>query len=192
MSPSFPDLPEIETPRLLLRKLSVADANDLLGYAADPQVSRFTSWDQYASIADAHRFIHWAMDRYQRKLEAPWGIELKSEEKLIGTLGFSDFVAQNERAEVNYAISAKYWGQGLTPEALEHAIAFGFTTLQLHRIEARCMPENVASARVMEKVGMKYEGTMRHALRAKNAWHDLLLYAILRNEWPLPSQAAET
>ncbi len=184
MSPPFPDLPEIKTPRLLLRKLTLADAADLLAYASDPQVSRYTSWDQHASIADAHRFINWALERYQRKQEAPWGIELKSDEKLIGTIGFTDYVPHNERAEVNYAIAAKYWGQGLTPEALEHTLAFGFTALQLHRIEARCMPENTSSARVMEKVGMKYEGTMRHALRAKNAWHDLQLYAILRTEWP--------
>jgi [ribosomal protein S5]-alanine N-acetyltransferase len=178
----FAEFPDLETPRLTLRRLRPQDAADLLEYASDPRVTRYTSWDRYESLADAQRFIHWAMDRYQRKSEAPWGIELKAEGKLIGSIGFTDYVALHRRAEINYALSAKYWGQGLTPEALERAIAHGFGPLRLHRIEARCIPENVASARVMEKVGMKYEGLLRQALCAKGKFHDMQVYAIVRDD----------
>lgn len=179
----FDDLPDLETPRLLLRKVRLADAADILDYASDPAVAQYTSWDHYSSLADAYRFIHWALDRYQRKSEAPWGIVLKDEDKLIGTIGFTDHAPLHRRAEVNYALSAKYWRQGLTPEALHRILDHGFNTLRLNRIESRCIPDNVASARVMEKVGMKYEGLLRGALHAKGTFHDLQIYAALREEW---------
>lgn len=179
----FADLPLLETQRLILRKLRPADAADIHDYASDPQVSRFTTWDQHTSLADAHRFINFCLDRYQRREQAPWGVVLKAEDKLIGTLGFTDYAPLHHKAEVNYALSAKYWGQGLTPEALEAALTYGFGPLHLNRIEARCIPENVASARVMEKVGMKREGTLRQALYSKGTFHDLHIFAILRDEW---------
>lgn len=183
MPNSFDDLPDLETPRLLLRKIRLGDAADILEYASDPNVAKFTSWDHYASLADAYRFVHWAMGRYQRRAEAPWGIVLKGEDKLIGTIGFTDHAPLHRRAEVSYAISAKYWRQGLTPEALDRTVRYGFEALRLNRIEARCIPENVASARVMEKVGMVYEGTLRRAMLAKGQYHDLQVFAVLRDEW---------
>lgn len=183
MPDALSHLPALETPRLLLRRLRLTDATDLWEYASDPRVSRYTSWDQYSSIGDGQRFIHWALDRYQRGSLAPWGIEFKPEQKLIGTIGFTDYSPTNRRAEVNYALAAKYWGRGLTPEALEEAIAFGFGVARLNRIEARCIPENVASARVMEKVGMRLEGTLRQALHTKGQFYDLQVYAILRQDW---------
>jgi len=176
------ELPDLDTPRLLMRKVTPHDVADLLEYASDPQVTRYTSWDHYSSMNDAHRFIYWALDRYQRKSEAPWGIVHKQDKKLIGTLGYSNWSVRNRCADISYALSAKYWGQGLTPEALERAIAYGFEKMSLNRIEAHCMPDNVASARVMEKVGMKFEGTLRQRLLAKKKFHDLQMYSVLRGE----------
>ena len=80
-------------------------------------------------------------------------------------------------------LSREYWGRGLMPEALRAMIAFGFERMGLNRIEARCIAENAASARVMEKVGMTYEGTLRQREFIKGAYRDMKLYAILKSEY---------
>ena len=107
----------------------------------------------------------------------------KADNKLIGTYGFLNWFPKHARAELAYALARKYWGRNYTTEAARGVVDFGFRIMQLHRIEARCRIENVASARVMEKLGMKFEGVLRGYLFIKGAHHDFKLYSILRREW---------
>ena len=86
------------------------------------------------------------------------------------------------RASLGYAIAREYWGRGLTTEAVRAAIAFGFDHLSLNRIEARCIAENTASERVMQKAGLSYEGTLRDYVFRKGAYRDYKVYSILRRE----------
>jgi ribosomal-protein-alanine N-acetyltransferase len=90
---------------------------------------------------------------------------------------------QHARAELGYAIGRAWWGQGLMTEAVVEAIRYGFEELGLNRIEARCLTYNIGSARVMEKAGMTYEGTIREQVFYKGSFDDLKLYSILRREW---------
>ena len=87
------------------------------------------------------------------------------------------------RAEIGYALARKYWGQGLMTEAVRAMLDYGFNLLRLNRIEARCDVENIASWRVMEKAGMKFEGVLRQNIFLHGRPRDARMYGILREEW---------
>jgi ribosomal-protein-alanine N-acetyltransferase len=93
-----------------------------------------------------------------------------------------NYAPEHARAELGYVLSREHRGKGLMPEAVRAVIRFGFGRMELNRIQARCVAENTASARVMEKVGMTYEGTLRESEYIKGAFWDIKIYSILRRE----------
>ncbi len=179
----FGDLPTLETGRLWLRKMNQGDAQDLFDYASDAEVAKYTTWSTHQSLQDSQDFLRAVTEQYAMQTIASWGIVHKGDSKLIGTCGFISWSPHHARAEVAYALSRKYWGQGLMPEAVQAVIAFGFRTMQLNRVQAICEIENVASARVMEKVGMTFEGRLREYMFFKEHYRNLKMYSILREEW---------
>lgn len=179
----FSHLPVLETDRLLLRNLSLDDVEDIFEYASDPEVSRYNSWSVHKSIEDSKWFLNEVIEEYKNHELASWGIVHKEALKVIGTCGFANWIPDQRRAEIGYALSRKYWGKGYMPEAVRSVIAFGFRMMKLNRIEGRSIILNPASARVMEKVGMKSEGVLRQHLFAKGSFHDVKMYSILREEW---------
>ncbi|MBD3106790.1 GNAT family N-acetyltransferase [Bacillus sp. AGMB 02131] len=184
----YGNLPIIETERLLLRKITFDDANDLFEYTSDQMVSEFVTWDHHETILDTKGFIHFVNQQYALKKVAPWGIEYKENNKMIGTIDFVSWQPKHHNAEIGYAVAQPYWGQGITTEAAKALINFGFTKMDLVRIQARCMIGNIGSQRVMEKCGMTFEGIIRKGIFAKGKHHDLKLYSILREEFELHTQ----
>ena len=178
----FTNLPTIETNRLILRKLTLADAEDMFEYASDPEVPKYSAWSVHKSIDDTKNFLEIIMEEYNNHAVSSWGIIHKADQKLIGTCGFSKWIIDDDRAEIGYALSRKYWRQGYMTEAVRTVIDFGFGTMLLNRIEARCKTQNIASAKVMEKVGMKFEGILRQQMFYKGKYHDMKMYSILSNE----------
>lgn len=179
----FSSLPSIETERLLLRKMNIDDVEDLFEYASDPKVAENVLWDQHQSIEDSKRYLSYMMKKYKKCDVSEWGIIHKQDNKFIGTCGFGWWNNFHCRAEIGYALSKKYWNRGLMTEAVREVVAFGFEKMKLNRVEARCMLENIASEKVMQKVGMKFEGIMRKQAFARGAFHDLKMYAILKKEY---------
>jgi len=179
----FANLPDLDTPRLRLRKITMQDAPHLFEYAGDPEVSRYTTWYPHQSVADTRQFITTILNRYKAHQVAAWGVEHVQDGKLPGTCGFVHWVAPHRRAEIGYALSRRYWNQGYTTEAVCATLTFGFGPMQLNRIEARCNVLNIASARVMEKAGMTFEGVLRQQMLVKGHYDDLKMYSILRDEF---------
>lgn len=179
----FKDLPDLHTPRLLLRKMSVEDAPDLFEYASDPLVTRFTSWETHTSIDDSRRFLQDVVDAYAGGDVRGWAVVCKADNRMIGTAGFLFWDQLANRSEIGYAMSREYWGRGLMPEAVSGILAFGFEQMNLNRIEARCDARNAGSARVLLKCGFQHEGTLREQFVRHGELCDMLLFAILRREW---------
>ncbi|MCM3360089.1 GNAT family protein [Psychrobacillus sp. MER TA 171] len=179
----YGDLPQLETERLILRKITLGDAEDMYTYGSNPEVSKYVTWDQHNTIEDTKEFIHFILKQYEKKDIAPWGIEYKETGQFIGTIDFVQWQIKHDSAEIGYVLSPDYWGQGLTTEAAEALIHFGFNHMDLIRIQARCFVENVGSSRVMEKVGMSYEGTMRKGMKVKGKHVDLKIYSILKEDF---------
>jgi ribosomal-protein-alanine N-acetyltransferase len=170
----------LHTKRLTLRQLTPADAAAIFAYAQDPDVSKYTYWTPHRSIADSQEFLASVSDQYERDRLLHWGIVLHGEEKVIGTCGFVNWYPAHARAEIGYALAQPHWGKGYMTEVVKAAIAFGFHVMMLNRIEALCMPENLASAKVLAKAGMQLEGILREYAFVKGAYLDLMLYAILK------------
>jgi ribosomal-protein-alanine N-acetyltransferase len=180
----FSNLPELETERLLLRKMRLDDAEALFAYASDPEVTRYVPWDTHRSMEDSESFLGFATEGYERGDFGGWGVVLKDDGVFIGTCGIDvGYAPEHARAELGYVLSRKHWGKGLMPEAVRAVIRFSFGRMGLNRVEARCIAENTASARVMEKAGMTYEGTLREREFIKGAYRDMKLYSILRREY---------
>jgi ribosomal-protein-alanine N-acetyltransferase len=177
----FGDSPILETDRLLLRRLEAHDLEDVFEYASDPEVAKHTSWLAHASIEDTRQFLNHVLELYRNGKVAPWGVVYEG--KVVGTCGFLDWDLDSSRAEIGYALSSTYWGRGLMTEAVGEVISFGFRTMRLNRIQGRCEVENMASVRVMEKVGMKQEGVLREHEYSEGRHVDIVLYSILRREW---------
>jgi len=163
----YPELPTINTERLLLRLLRLEDASDVFEYASDPEVTRYTLWDTHESLRDTEDFIEWLAGNF-----ACWALEHKADAKVIGTCFLHTFDFKNRQAEIAFNVARQYWNQGYATEAAREVVAFGLAHWELDRIIGTCMLPNIGSARVLEKIGMTYQGNV-HKYN-----HEMRLYAI--------------
>lgn len=178
------NLPVIETDRLILRKFTIFDAQDMFDYASNKNVSKYVTWPVHQSIDNAKGFIDEIVNNYRKgDFPAPWAIVYKSNNKVIGTVDFVNYNDENKCAEIGYAISEDYWKKGITSEAAKAIMKVGFEQLNLNRIEALCHVDNIGSARVMQKLGMKLEGTLRQKMFVKGEYWDIHIYSILKDEY---------
>ena len=176
-------MPEIETERLLLRRLRADDAEDMFEYASDPEVTHYLTWFPHPDSRYTRDYLEYLGTRYRVGDFFDWAITLKESGKMIGTCGFTSFDYTNDSAEMGYVLNPKYRGQGIVPEALRAVLDFGFDNLALHRAEAKFIEGNEASRRVMEKVGMKFEGIKRGGMLIKGEYRDIGICAVLRDEF---------
>jgi ribosomal-protein-alanine N-acetyltransferase len=174
--------PDLETKRLLLRKMTLADAEDLLTFASSPDIAEMNTWERITSLEDAKAFIQ-HMDDYANNILVPWGIEYKSEKRLIGICGLVERYGEENLADMLGVLSKAYWGKGIMTEAMQEVFTFAFNLLKLHRIEGKCFAGNTGAEKVMQKLGMSLEGVLRQRMYWKGTYHDLKLYGILRREW---------
>ena len=145
---------------------------------------RSVLFETHRSVEDSESFLRLALEGYEREDFGGWGVVLKDSGAFVGTCGMdAGYAPEHARAELGYVLSREHWGRGLMPEAVRAVIRFGFGRMGLNRVQARCIAENAASARVMEKAGMTYEGTLRESEFIKGAYRDMKLYSILRREY---------
>jgi [ribosomal protein S5]-alanine N-acetyltransferase len=183
MSKIFGDLPTIETDRLILRKITLADVEEMYSYGSNEEVSKYVTWETHKTLSDTKQFVEFVLGQYENGKVAPWGIQYKENGKFIGTIDFVSWNIPHQFAEIGYVLSQDYWGKGIGTEAANELISFGFQYMDLVRIQARCFVENIGSERVMEKVGMSFEGIIRKGMLVKGKHWDLKMYSILKEEY---------
>ncbi|WP_077324663.1 GNAT family N-acetyltransferase [Virgibacillus siamensis] len=176
-------VPKLETERLLLRKISLDDIAEMNEYGSSDNVSRYVSWPAHQSTDDTKKFADIVLAGYESGEPPFWGIVLKENNKLIGTINFVSWMPKHKTGELGYVLSERYWGRELMSEAVDRVLDFGFREMALVRIQARCFTENLGSEKVMKKVGMTYEGTLRKAMFAKGRHWNLMMYSILDEEY---------
>ena len=179
----FAHMPELATPRLTLRRMRVTDDADMYDYACRPEVTRYLLWSPHPDRVYTREYLKYIATRYAAGAFYDWALVSKRSGRMIGTCGFTAIDAQNECAEIGYVLSPDAWGQGLAVEAVEAVLAFGFERLLLQRIEARFIRGNDASLRVMQKVGMTFEGYHRQSMLIKGVRRDIGYSAILADEY---------
>jgi ribosomal-protein-alanine N-acetyltransferase len=179
----FSHMPDLETERLYLRPMRVSDAPDMYDYARREEVTRYLLWRPHADVHYTRSYLEYLAGRYRTGTCYEWAVISKADNKMIGTCGFSSIDTANNTAELGYVLHPDYWGCGIAAEAARRTLHFGFQVLGLHRTEARYMVENEASRRVMEKLGMRFEGVRREAMLIKGAYRDIGICAVLATEF---------
>ena len=130
----------------------------------------------------AEEWIGTHQESFERGEQATFAIVLREGDTLIGAIGLS-IKAQYEQAELGYWVGKPYWGQGYCTEAARAVLDYAFTVLNLNRIHAHHLARNPASGRVMQKIGMTYEGHLRQHVKKWGAFEDIKMYGILRSEF---------
>ena len=175
---------QLNTQRLCLREFVPGDWRDVLAYQRDPRYLRYYPWDD-RSEADARDFVGMFLrqQREQPRRRFQLAIIRRSDARLIGNCGIRRKPDNDWDADIGYELAPDCWGQGFATEAARAMVDFGFRELGLHRISSWCIAGNTASARVLERLGFRQEGRLRHKEYFKGQWWDTLLYASLVNEW---------
>ena len=173
----------IETKRLILRKYKDEDAQYLYkNWASDDEVTKYLMWQTHKDINVSKEWIEYLKSNYDRKDFYEWTIVLKDIDQPIGSISVVDKKENINAVHIGYCIGRKWWHQGITSEALSAVIDFFFDKVGADRVESRHDPRNVNSGKVMQKCGMKYEGTMRSADINNQGVCDCAYYAILKSD----------
>jgi aminoglycoside 6'-N-acetyltransferase len=181
----------LETERLILRSFRAADADTFAAYRSDPLVAQYQGWEAPYALDTARLFCA-EMSRQPVGIPGEWcqrALELKAGGEMIGDVAFCVLKEDDRQAEIGFTLSRRYQGQGYATEALRRLLAYLFDELQLHRVRANCDPQNTASSRLLERLGLRLEGHMRQSLWFKGRWADEYWYAILREEWQAGNSA---
>ena len=175
-------IPTLETPRLILRRITMRDANDIFAYSSDVQVAQHVLWSAQRNIGEAREYCRYMIRRYRADEPSSWGIVEKRTQQMVGTIGYMAYSEENETVEIGYSLARWLWNGGYMTEALARVIDHTFETMRINRIEAQHELTNPASGRVMEKCGMHREGVLRQRLYNKGKFVDVALYSILRGD----------
>jgi [ribosomal protein S5]-alanine N-acetyltransferase len=176
-------LPTLETPRLRLRWMTEADVPALFELFSNREVTRYWSWSAYTEVAQAEKLLRNIHACFAERSLFQWGIARREDDKVVGTCTLSELSRPHRRAGLGYALNRACWGQGYGREAVGRVVEFGFTVLELHRLEADVDPRNVSSIKVLEGLGFQHEGLQRERYIIDGEVQDGVLYGLLRREW---------
>lgn len=171
------------TERLLLRPLRADDAAALFGIFSDPQVTRYLSRPAWPAITVAQERIARDIAAMSAGDYVCFGMERRSDGRLLGECSLFNLNQQCRRAEVGYTMAFDAWGQGCMNEALRCLLDFGFSQLALNRVEADIDPRNLASAKSLERLGFVKEGHLRQRWIVAGEVSDSGLYGLLASDW---------
>lgn len=178
----------LETERLLLRRFVLEDREAFYRHCiSDYEVWRWTNYPRVDSLGEmqskAGLFTPNWLDAYRQPNRYSWAITLKGEGEAIGRMFGMHPDDRTEDVELAYELSREFWGRGLMTEAVRAALGFFFGQVGFYRVHCYHASENPASGRVMQKCGMRWEGTMKEACVCNGGRYDQANYAMLCGEW---------
>lgn len=173
----------LKTPRLALCFMEEAHLDGLYRIFSHPEVMRYWAWPAWERPEQAIEMLAGVQEGYRSGEALRLAVELRAERTLIGTVSLFHFHTPSRRAELGYALGRPYWGAGYMHEALQALLQYAFESLELNRLEADIDPLNLASARVLERLGFQLEGRLRERWIVNGETSDTWLYGLLRREW---------
>jgi RimJ/RimL family protein N-acetyltransferase len=173
----------LATPRLRLRWMAEDDAAAQYAIFSDPEVVRYWSSAPWTSLAQSEETIDRALAGYRDGSSLRFAVELPERPGLIGCVTLHKLDEQSRRCEIGYALARSHWGQGYATEAVRAALAYGFDTLALNRVEADIDPRNLPSARTLARLGFRKEGFMPERWIVGGEPADTDFYGLLKRYW---------
>ncbi len=173
----------LTTERLALRFVTPRDAQAQFDIFSDPQVMRYWSTGPWSTLVQADEAIAAALAGYASGDNVYLAIDLSETGQMIGMIKLYAFHHANRRCDLGYALGAAHWGHGYLGEAMRAALDYGFSALNLHRIEADIDPRNTASAKLLERMGFQKEGYMRERWIVNGEICDTAFYGLLQRDW---------
>ena len=172
----------IKTERLILREVVKEDVNDIFEIFSDEDIAEYDWFVSIKDIDTAFKFIQHYKEEFDDKEEITWGIALKETNRLIGICCLGDFELDSRRAEIGYDIKKTEWNKGYATESVKAITEYGFTKLNLNRIEAFITPGNDASVKVLKNLGYTQEGIVRERDWIKGKLEDGIIMAMLKRD----------
>lgn len=174
---------QLTTPRLQLREFEEADWEAVLAYQSDPRYLRYYPWTERTE-PDVRQFVdEFVQDRYvalRRRFQL--AVTLRESGTLIGNCGIRITDPEQREGSLGYELDPRCWGNGYATEAARQMVRFAFTELRLQRVWATCVAENLASARVLERLGMRLDETFQMKEYFKGRWWEQRRIAILEHK----------
>jgi [ribosomal protein S5]-alanine N-acetyltransferase len=176
--------PTLETERLRLRPLRPEDAPAIARLAGKREIADTTiSIPHPYSEEQAWEWIAGNVGMFAKGKFFVFGMQLKRERTLVGTIGLREIDSEHSQAELGFWVAVECWGQGYATEAARAVVNYGFEQLGLNRIYAHHMVRNPASGSVLVRIGMRREGLLRQRVRKWGVFEDVVALAVLRSEW---------
>lgn len=185
--------PTLHTARLRLRPFADADADDLFALHTNAQVMRYWDGPRWGERGRAQRFITACREMAEGGIGARLAVERLSDMAFIGWCSLNRWNPDYRSASLGYCFDRAAWGHGYATEASWKLLGWAFDTLDLNRVQAETDTRNVASARVLEKLGFVREGTLREDCIVDGDVSDSWVYGLLRRDWrpspqPVPAR----
>lgn len=180
LSPNFTPFPRIETGRLQLRQLTLADAPAVQRLRSNAHVMQYINRPLTATLADAEQWIEVIQEALGKHEGITWCICLKeAPAEHVGSIGLWRIEKENYRAEIGYMLEPRLQGKGIMYEAIQKVLDYGFGEMKLHSVEARIDPRNAASAALLKKTGFVQEALFKENYYLRGQFTDTAVYSIL-------------
>ena len=179
---NFNPFHNLETERLILRRVDNNDYKEVLALRSNPETMKYIPRPLLKNNEDALAHIVMIESKIENNEGINWAITIKGNPQLIGVIGHYRIQPENYRAEIGYMILPEFNGQGIVTEAVKEAVKYGFDIMKLHSIEAVIDPENLASAKVLEKNGFVKEAHLKENEFHEGRFYDSVIYSILNKK----------
>jgi [ribosomal protein S5]-alanine N-acetyltransferase len=178
---NFNPFPNLETERLLLRRIDAIDVNEIFTLRSNPETMKYIPRPLAKTTEDALEHIAIIDAKIETNEGINWAITLKGDPKLIGLIGHYRIKPEHFRAEIGYMLLPEFNGKGIITEAIKEVVNYGFKVMQLHSIEAIIAPENFGSEKVLQKNGFVKEAHLKENEFYEGRFLDTVIYSILND-----------
>lgn len=177
---NFTPFPELETERLILRRVNNKDIKEVLLMRSNPETMKYIPRPLLTNDEEALAHIALLDSGIEKNESINWAITFKGENKLLGIIGFYRTKFEDFRSEIGYMLLSENHGKGIASEAVERALDYGFNEMNLHSVEAIIDPRNSASERVLQKNGFVKEGHLKEDTYFNGEFLDSVIYSKIK------------
>lgn len=163
----------------MLREITMNDVNAVFAFRSNKEAMQYISRPVAKTVDDAAELIQRILTGIRDNDGITWGITLKGDNRIIGTIGFWRIEKDHYRTEIGYMLHPDYWGKGIISEAMETVLDYGFNELKFHSVEAHVVPENIPSSKVLEKAGFIREAYFKENFFFEGKFSDTAVYSKL-------------